>query len=60
VKRPLCLARAARPRAFPFALAGRTFREWAAISPSASETWAGLLEEAQTFDGSTDASRPKR
>jgi hypothetical protein len=46
--------------ALPFAPNGRTFREWAAISPSASETWAGLLEEAQTFDGSTDASRPKR
>ena len=27
--------------AFPFAPAGRTFREWAAISPSASESWPG-------------------
>ena len=35
--------------AFPFAPAGRTFREWAAIPPTASATWAALLDEAKTF-----------
>jgi hypothetical protein len=46
--------------ALPFAPAGRTFREWAAISPSDSETWPGLLEEALAFVGATSQSRPTR
>jgi hypothetical protein len=35
--------------AFPFAPAGRVFREWAAISSSASERWPRLLDEALAF-----------
>jgi hypothetical protein len=35
--------------ALPFAPAGRTFREWAAIPPSDSESWPGLVEEALSF-----------
>ena len=35
--------------ALPFAPAGRTFREWAAIPPSDSESWPGLVEEAVSF-----------
>jgi hypothetical protein len=35
--------------ALPFAPAGRTFREWAAIPPSDSASWPGLLEEALSF-----------
>ena len=35
--------------ALPFAPAGRTFREWAAIPPSDAESWPGLVEEALSF-----------
>jgi hypothetical protein len=36
-------------RASPFAPAGRTFREWAAIPPTSGENWPDLLEEALAF-----------
>lgn len=39
--------------ALPFAPAGRTFREWAAVTPARSEAWAALIEEAMTFVGVT-------
>ncbi|MCC6179851.1 MAG: hypothetical protein IT305_31445 [Chloroflexi bacterium] len=35
--------------ALPFAPAGRTFREWAAIPATDSESWSELLAEALTF-----------
>jgi hypothetical protein len=46
--------------AVPFAPAGRTFREWAAILMAAVERWPGLLEEALTFVASIDQPRPQR
>jgi len=33
----------------PFAPAGRTFREWAAIDPDRLEHWPSLLDEALAF-----------
>jgi hypothetical protein len=39
----------AADRARAFAPAGRRFREWAAITPARSRTWAGLLDEALAF-----------
>jgi hypothetical protein len=33
----------------PFAPAGRTFREWAAIDPARLEHWPSLLDEALAF-----------
>lgn len=33
----------------PFAPAGRTFREWAAIDPARLQLWPSLLDEALTF-----------
>ena len=30
---------------------GRPMREWAAVGPSASRRWRGLVEEARTFVG---------
>jgi hypothetical protein len=35
----------------PFAPAGRTFREWAAIDPVRVEDWPSLLDEALAFVG---------
>ena len=45
---------------FPFPPAGRTFREWAAIPSSASDTWPALLEEALAFVASAVQSRSRR
>lgn len=45
---------------FPFTPAGRTFREWAAIPSSASDTWPALLEEALAFVASAVQSRSRR
>jgi hypothetical protein len=36
-------------QAEPFAPAGRTFREWAAIDPDRLEQWPSLLDEALAF-----------
>jgi hypothetical protein len=33
----------------PFAPAGRTFREWAAIDPARLEHWPSLIDEALAF-----------
>jgi hypothetical protein len=33
----------------PFAPAGRRFRQWAAIPPTAANTWAALVAEAHSF-----------
>jgi hypothetical protein len=33
----------------PFAPAGRTFREWAAINPARLDHWPSLLDEALAF-----------
>ena len=35
--------------ALPFAPAGRTFREWVAVTPARAELWSALIEEAMTF-----------
>jgi hypothetical protein len=35
----------------PFAPAGRTFREWAAVPPARVGAWPGLLDEALSFVG---------
>ena len=37
-------------------VAGRTFREWAAIPTSVSEGWAALLDEALAFVASSGSS----
>jgi hypothetical protein len=36
---------------FPFAPAGRRFRQWAAIPPTRDRTWKSLLDEALAFVG---------
>jgi hypothetical protein len=36
-------------QAEPFAPAGRTFREWAAIDPARLEQWPSLLDDALAF-----------
>jgi hypothetical protein len=46
--------------AVPFAPAGRTFREWAAIPASEAERWRALLDEALTFVSSIDPPSPRR
>ena len=33
----------------PFAPAGRRFRQWAAVPPTAERTWAALVAEAHAF-----------
>ncbi|MEU4244652.1 DUF2461 family protein [Actinoplanes sp. NPDC026619] len=38
----------------PFAPAGRTFREWVAVPPSASNRWRELLTEAKDHAAGTD------
>jgi hypothetical protein len=38
----------------PFAPAGRTFREWVAIPPSASDRWGELLAEAKAHAAGAD------
>lgn len=45
--------------AMPFASSGRTFREWAAIPPSAAERWSDMLEEALAFVQSAGSARPE-
>ena len=47
----------AEGRGLPFAPAGRTFREWVAVPPAASESWNALLVEAQAFVGAHDTER---
>lgn len=46
-------------RAESFAPAGRRFREWAAIPPSRSRSWKGLLDEAQAFVATLPAPKSK-
>jgi hypothetical protein len=35
----------------PFAPAGRRFRQWAAVPPQRTASWAALLDEARTLAG---------
>jgi hypothetical protein len=44
----------------PFAPAGRTFREWAAIPPARLATWPTLLHDALTHVRAQPATRPRR
>jgi hypothetical protein len=41
----------------PFAPAGRTFREWAAIDPARLQHWPSLLDEALEFAAASVARR---
>jgi hypothetical protein len=43
--------------ALPFAPAGRTFREWAAIDPARLQHWPSLLDEALEFVAASVARR---
>jgi len=42
----------------PFAPAGRRFRQWAAVPPQQTASWAGLLDEARTFAGGSNKQDP--
>jgi hypothetical protein len=44
----------------PFAPAGRTFREWAAIPPARLTTWPTLLQDALTHVRAQPATRSRR
>lgn len=44
--------------AVPFAPAGRTFREWAAIPASDGDRWPGLLDDALAFVESGSPRQP--
>ena len=43
----------------PFAPAGRQFRQWAAVPPQWTASWAALLDEARLFAGASIKREPK-